>query len=275
MKPAWSDQFDAGRLPRVPVDLPGPVTPDWAWGAATGAGIRVAVIDSGVDAAHPDVGGVTSAVAFEHDPDAPGEVRQVAGPHEDLSGHGTACAAIIRRVAPEAEVHSVRVLGRNLRTRGIVFAAGLAWAVEQGMDVVNLSLSSRSADHLVRFHELADLAYFRGVAVVCAVNNVLAPSYPSQFASVFSVAAHEGKDPFGFDYNPNGPVEFGAPGIEVEVPWAEGRRLRVTGNSFAAPHLAGLLARIRSKHPTLTPSQLKALLQALARNAEPAVAGRS
>ena len=80
--------------------------------------------------------------------------------------------------------------------------------------------------------------------------------------SVISVAAHDGKDPFTYYYNTNPPVEFGAPGIDVEVAWNKGQYLVCTGNSFAAPHMTGITALIRAKHPELTPFQLKTVLLA-------------
>lgn len=229
----------------------------------------VAVIDSGIDARHPAVGEVASAVALRYDPDAEDGVRMDVGSHEDLFGHGTACAGIIRRAAPDCRLHSVRVLGERLTGKGLVFAAGLRWAIENGMSVVNLSLSTGRSDYFSVFHELADEAYFAGLMLVCAMNNVPGPTYPSQYASVFSVAAHDGTDPFGLDYNPAPPVEFGAPGIDLEVPWLDGGSIRSTGNSFAAPHIAGLVARILSKHPGLTPFEVKTVLRAVADNASP------
>jgi subtilisin len=105
--------------------------------------------------------------------------------------------------------------------------------------------------------------------LVSAVNNVPAPSYPSLYSSVFSVAAHERRDPFAFDYNPSPPVEFGAPGIDIELAWLEKGSITATGNSFAAPHITGLIARILGKHPQLTPFQVKTILHALADNADP------
>jgi len=98
------------------------------------------------------------------------------------------------------------------------------------------------------------------------VNNIPEPSYPSLYSSVISVAAHEGKDPFTYYYNVNPPVEFGAPGNDVEVPWNKGQYLVCTGNSFAAPHITGITALIRAKHPELTPFQLKTVLLACAAN---------
>lgn len=224
-------------------------------------------MDSGIEDGHPLVGAVDGAISLSYDASLPDRVRYEEGPHEDLFGHGTACAGIIRRVAPEARLHSVRVLGDRLTGKGLVFAAGIEWAIEHGIRVVNLSLSTGREDYFAVFHELADEAYFKGVMLVCAVNNVPAPSYPSQYASVFSVAAHDRTDPFGFDYNPAPPVEFGAPGIDVTVAWNHGATIVSTGNSFAAPHIAGLVARTLSKHPDLTPFQMKTVLHALADNA--------
>jgi subtilisin family serine protease len=190
----------------------------------------------------------------------------ILGDHDDLFGHGTACAGIIRRAAPQAELYSVRVLGRRLTGKGTVFAAGLRWAIDHGMQVVNLSLSTANRDHFSLFHDLADRAYFHNVMVVSAANNVEAPSFPSLFSSVFSVAAREGHDPFALDYNPAPPVEFGAPGIDVRVAWLGGGTAQVSGNSFAAAHITGLVARILSKHPGLTPFHVKSVLQGVADN---------
>jgi subtilisin family serine protease len=272
VKPAFAEQFEPERLqPIVPLALDGPITKEWAWGGATGAGVKVAIIDSGVDADHPFVQGVAGGIVLEHDPDVEGEVRYVEGPHGDLFGHGTACAGIIKKVAPEAEIYSIRVLGQLLTGKSIVFAAGIRWAIENGMHVVNMSLSTGQKDYFGMFHELADLAYFRNVALVCAINNTppkFGPSYPSEYSSVFSVAAHDGKDPFSFDYNPTPPVEFGAPGINIEVAWADGGTTDGIGNSFAAPHITGLVARILSKHPGLTPFQMKTILHSIASNRE-------
>ncbi len=247
------------------IDLP--VTKEWAWGGASGAGIEVAVVDSGVDPAHPAVGSVETAIALSWDNDAD-EVRFVEGAHDDLYGHGTACAGIIRRAAPDARIMSVRVLGERLTGKGLVFAAGLRWAIEHGARVINLSLSTGREDYFGLFHEIADEAAFAGVVLVCATNNVPAPTYPGQFSSVISVAAHDGQDPFSIDANPSPPVDFGAPGMDVEVPWLNGGTIVSTGNSFAAPHVCGLVARMLSKHPHLRPYDVKTVLRAVSTNAQ-------
>jgi subtilisin family serine protease len=83
---------------------------------------------------------------------------------------------------------------------------------------------------------------------------------------VISVAAHAGKDLFTYYYNPAPPVEFGAPGIDVRVAWNNKSYSTSTGNSFAAPHITGIVALIRAKHPELTPFQIKTVLLACASN---------
>lgn len=267
--PAWSGPFvDAGASPGSLARSAGlqSIDRDWAWGRATGKGVRVAIIDSGVEGSHPKVRGrLVESVAVQLSADGDPEV--VPDEPQDLFGHGTACAGIILGLAPEAEIVSVRVLGADLKGKGAAFARGLEWAIERGVQVANLSLSSKSEAMYPVFHELADDAYFHNVALVSAANNVPVQSYPSLFSSVLSVAAHGEPDPWRFYYNPRPPVEFGAWGVDVPIAWKDGTETAATGNSFAAPHIAGLVALILSKHPGLTPFEVKAILAAVADNA--------
>jgi subtilisin family serine protease len=91
-------------------------------------------------------------------------------------------------------------------------------------------------------------------------------SFPWRFASVVSVGSHEQSEPLAFFYNPTPPVEFFARGVDVDAPWLGGGRLRVSGNSFATPHMAGICALVVGKHPELTPFQLKSVLYLVADN---------
>lgn len=269
VRPAWSQQFAADAIRQLVVNGPlAHIDPEWAWGGSTGKGVRVAIVDSGIEYDHPALEGcVRGGVVVEFDESAPANVRIESDDHpDDVAGHGTACAGIIHGIAPEAELYSVRVLGRNMGGRAIQFAGGLDWATDNGMQVVNLSLSTSLQQYFALFHELADNAYFRNVVLVSAVNNIPAPSFPSLYSSVISVAAHEGQDPFSYYYNPSPPVEFGAPGIDVRVAWNNKQTLTSTGNSFAAPHIAGIVCLIRAKHPELTPFQIKTVLLACAAN---------
>jgi subtilisin family serine protease len=144
--------------------------------------------------------------------------------------------------------------------------AGLRWAVDQGFDVVNMSLSTTKKQYVDGLHELADAAYFRRTMLIASAHNMPVESFPWRFASVVSVGSHEDADPFVLYANPHPPVEFFARGLNVEVAWLGGETITATGNSFATPHVAGLCALVLSKHPTLTPFQLKSVLHLTARN---------
>lgn len=261
--PAWSAPFAADRRDGLQRQSPlGPLDRAWAFGDGRGRGVTVAIVDSGVEAGHPALGGaLRRSVRVEFDGD---EAVVVGDEPVDVVGHGTACASIVHALAPDAELVSVRVLGPDNRGKGPAFAAGLEWAIEEGIGVINLSLSSRSEAMFATFHDLADRAYFAGSLLVCAANNVPVASYPSLFSAVVSVAAHDVRDPAVWFYNPRPPVEFGAFGLDVDVAWKDGGRIVATGNSFAAPHLAGYAARIRARHPAASPFEVKAILAATA-----------
>ena len=222
------------------------------------------VLDSGVDRNHPKVGPIQDAVVIAVDEDG----KPIATPDTegDVAGHGTACAGVIRALAPECEIHSVRVLGAGYTGSGPVLLGGLRWAVEQGFDVVNMSLSTTKRQFAEVLHELADKAYFNRTILVASAHNMPVESYPWRFSSVISVGSHSEPDSMCFYYNPNPPVEFFARGVDVELAWSGGKTIRATGNSFATPHIAGICTLVRSKHPQLTPFQLKSVLHLIADN---------
>ena len=262
--PGWSTPFTLEQLQQLERITPlEEITREWAWGGSTGRGVKVAILDSGVEASHPAVGRVAGYVSVSQGAQG---IEFEEGPHEDVFGHGTACAGIIRSLAPDCELYSVRVLDRFLSGRGEVFAAGLRWAIEHGMDVCNLSLTTPKRAFFGVLHELADQAYFDNVALITSASNAAVRSFPAMYASVISVASHDTPDPEVFYYNPAPPVEFGAHGIDVSVAWKGGATMTSTGNSFATPHISGLVARILAKHPGLTIFQLKVILRALATN---------
>ncbi len=262
--PAWSLPADAVERIGIAAEWPERVTRDWAWAESTGAGVRVCILDSGVESDHPLVGEIQGAVVITVGGDA--EVGVAEDTEGDLCGHGTACAGIVRSLAPDCELWSARVLGAGYTGSGDVLLAGLRWAVEEGFDVVNMSLSTTKRQFATALHDLADIAYFKRTMIVASAHNMPVESYPWRFSSVVSVGSHEDDDPLVFYANPDPPVEFFARGVDVRVAWLGGESVRCTGNSFATPHITGICALIRSKHRELTPYQLKSVLYLTASN---------
>jgi subtilisin family serine protease len=262
--PAWSLPAGAEKAIELAVQWPAEVTREWAWGSSGGRGVRVCILDSGIEPDHPSVGPLSGAVAVVRGDD--GEITIEPDEEGDLCGHGTACAGIVRSLAPECELYSVRVLGAGYTGSGPVLVAGLRHALENGYDVVNMSLSTTKRELAESLHELADLAYFQRTMLVASAHNLPVESYPWRFASVLSVGSHDRPEPLDFFYNPEPPVEFFARGVDIDVAWMEGSTLRVTGNSFATPHMTAICALVLGEHPELTPFQLKSVLYLTATN---------
>ena len=153
--PAWSLPLDAVERIRVEARWPGSIT-EWAFAGSTGKGVRVAILDSGIEIGHPLVGEVQDDTRSV---DADGNAEITEDEQGDRCGHGTACAGNRALTAPDCELVSVRVLGEGYTGSGRVMLAGLRRAIEQAFDVVNMSLSTTKKELATLLHELADEAY--------------------------------------------------------------------------------------------------------------------
>jgi subtilisin len=237
---------------------------DTSWERCTGRGVRVAIVDSGIDTEHPDLKGKVreSVEAVAED----GKINFRPSTSGDQAGHGTACAGIITSIAPNAELYSVKVLGPNASGSGDMFLVGLDYAIKQKFQVINLSLGTTKRDYFGPLHDLLDRAYHAGCVVVAAANNLPYPSYPSIFSSsIVSVVKRAGADPFNFGYRYGNVIELVAPGVEVKTTWPGGGYRQLTGNSFACPYIVGIIALLMEAYPNLTPFQVKTILYAIAK----------
>jgi subtilisin family serine protease len=243
---------------------------------ATGKGVCVALLDTGVDVTHPDLqGAVVRSVEVVSGPQM--RVQEVAtaglaARQLDPVGHGTACAGIIHQLAPEAPLVSVRVIGAGASGTGEQFVRGLQWvlgACEPKAQVVNLSLGTMEERFATPLRRLVDQAYANDVILVAAANNMGAASYPAQFASLISVDNQGFPDPLMFQYQRGRPVELVARGIYVRAPNTGGGYQLWTGTSFACPHISAVVARLLSLNPRLTAFQVKTLLHVLRANRTP------
>lgn len=234
----------------------------------TGREIKVAVIDSGVDASHPDLQGQLADNANFVD----------AGP-APAENHGTAVAGIIGAragnggivgVAPRARLMGLRACWQlpDLATRcnSFTLAKAINYAILNGARVINLSLSG-PPDRLL--DRLLDVALERGIGVVGAVDaQATGPAFPASHRGVLAVASQgaSGAAPVGAaSTQPGRPLL--APGNDIPVPAPGGRWGFVSGSSYAAAHVSGMLALLDELQPGATPAQLRALLQAAALNA--------
>jgi subtilisin family serine protease len=192
----------------------------------------------------------------------------VEGGCKDVFGHGTAIAGIIRRVAPEAEIGSFRVLGEQLRSRTLIIREGVRLALERGYHILNCSFGCGREDHVLHYKDWIDEAYLRGRHIVAACNNqdFMKREWPGHFPTVITVNFSEARNAPHDElfYRPGNLVEFIAPGQDIVVAWLAGAIKKVTGSSFATPYVAGLLARLISSCPSLSPLHTKTLLQKLA-----------
>jgi subtilisin len=246
-----------------------------------GRGIKIAVIDSGIELSHPSLRHVRliDDVAFEMNEQ--GVVRRVAGWGIDAYGHGTAVASVIQRAAPEAQMGSFRVLDNKLGSKYPIIEEAARIAIERGYHIINCSFGSKGTlDTIGHFKSWIDYAYNQGVHVVSACNNEYfrQPEWPGFFPSVITVNMARTLEENLFlrwDVVTNGKVrhlvEFAARGVDLEIPWKDHQVARHSGSSFAAPHVAGLLARLLSVYPRIKPLVAKSLLQEVAKSWTPAI----
>jgi subtilisin family serine protease len=230
-----------------------------------GQGIKIAVLDSGIETAHPLLNGLTlvdDVAIVEQD----FQIAVMDGGGRDVFGHGTAIAGVVRQIAPEASIGSFRVLGEHLRSRTLIIREGVRQALERGYHILNCSFGCGREDQVLLYKDWIDEAYVQGCHIVAACNNLdfMKREWPGHFPSVLTVNFTRCEDSEAFFCRLGHLVEFAARGQDIEVPWLAGSRKKVTGSSFAAPHVTGLLARLISCCPTISPVHAKALLHQLA-----------
>lgn len=232
----------------------------------SGKGVKIGIIDSGIEASHdafkdnnPIKGGVV--VEYENDEAV---IKDYKG--YDQYGHGTACAGIIHSIAKDAELYSIQVLGNRLSGKVDVFLKGLEWAIENKMDIINLSLGTTNQTYSSNFYNLLDKAYYENITLIAADNNEPIPSIPSIFSSVISVEAIASDDKYEFYFRDSNCIEFLARGLYVKVPWVNNSYMTMLGNSFAAPHISGIVALLKEKNKNLSPFEIKSILKNISSN---------
>ena len=224
----------------------------------TGEGVKVAMIDSGIDRSHRLLQHVDKGICFAVSSDG---VR-TSQDYRDTSGHGTAVASIIHKKAPDAALYAVKIFDDALVVDQKILMESICWAMDQNVDIINLSLGTTDAQIKRRLMEVCQRATEKGIAIVAAEHNAGQESYPAHFSNVIGVKAGTIKGRYDYLFRAGEPIECIAPGTAQRVLWAGGREHIVEGSSFAAPHIAGILALIKQAFPKADLDEMKRVLAA-------------
>jgi subtilisin family serine protease len=226
------------------------------------------VIDSGVDAQHPELAGPLARACVVRKPEG-GEIRctEIAAEQStDAYGHGTAVASAIAAIAPGARLASVKVLNEYNSCSGDELIAGLRWALDQQFRLINMSLATSKPAFQPQLQELCEQAYVQDAIVVASRRNFGDLGMPAMFSSVISVDREDFPDRFLLRYLPHSRIEFAAHGTNVRLAAPGGGYALQTGTSFATPVVTGIVALLLEAFPGLLPWEAKTLLRSLARS---------
>jgi len=227
--------------------------------------LEVAVVDSGMDAAHPDLAGrVVEQFAVEVDAERRPRLVPVAlGSNNDSYWHGTAVGGIIAGLAPNVSLVDIRVLGADNRATSEGLLKGLAYAIERGSRIVNLSLAAADSSKAALF-ELLEKAYYADQIVVAARRNFPAAGdgWPAALSACIGVGRETFERASQFHWWKRNPVEIFGRGEDVVVAVPGGGYTTTFGTSFATPAISGLVALLLGAEPELGPTEIKAVLKA-------------
>jgi subtilisin len=217
------------------------------WHITKGSGIKVAILDTGIDNRHPDISNnFTNGVNF---------TTNNLNDHMDRQGHGTHVAGIIAGtnndfgivgVAPEAELYSVKVLGDDGSgsIEGIV--KGIDWAISQEMDIISMSLGT-SVDPGSYFHNAIKRARAAGIVIVAASGNEnTSIGWPAAYDEVIAVGAVNQAMSRAMFSNFGDELDIAAPGVNILSTYLNDSYAKLSGTSMATPIVAGVVALIQS-----------------------------
>jgi subtilisin family serine protease len=231
---------------------------------ATGSRILVAVIDSGIDAAHPDLAG---AIAGNFD-----AATDEAKPHPHGTGMAGAIAArrSVRGTAPQVGLLTVRAFGSGVG-EGTTFTIvkGLDWAAAQGARIVNMSFAGPPDP---RLRDALAKAFQKGMVLVAAAGNAgpnSPPLYPAADPNVIAVTATDPDDALYIRANRGTHIAVAAPGVDVLVPAPDAAYQFTTGTSVAAAEVSGIAALLIERNPSLKPNDVRAILMRTAKDLGP------
>ncbi len=238
----------------------------------TGKGVKVAVLDTGIDKSHEDLnvrGGhsvFTDAANLDPFYDGDGHGTHVAG---TIAGLNNTLGVI--GVAYDVELYAVKVLNNAGSGSFAGIAQGIEWAVNNGMDIVNMSLGGSSSSTILE--NMCNVANNAGVLLVAAAGNEGRVNgkgdtvgYPAKYASVMAVAAVNQSNQRASFSSTGSAVEIAAPGVSILSAAPGNNYASMNGTSMACPHVAGVAALVKGANPNLTNVQIRQILNNTALN---------
>lgn len=204
---------------------------------ATGRGIRVAVIDSGVNPVHPHVKGVAGGMGYNAD-------GRMSADYLDFLGHGTAVTAVIREKAPMAQVYAVKVFQKTLETTVEALVGAIHWSVARGMDMINLSLGTSNPSHERQLSAAVKEALQSGVTIVAAAPEADVRWLPGALPGVVAVTLDWSipREECRLEVEADGDIHAWATGYPRPLPDVSPED-NLKGLSFAVANVTGMLAR--------------------------------
>jgi len=198
-------------------------------------GLKIAVIDTGINASHPHICAPTHGVIFDPEETDPS--------CDDVLGHGTAVTAAIQEKAPHADYYILKLFGKSLRTAGSRLLQALEWTIEHQMDVVNLSLGTPNFDHRPALEAIVVRGAAAGVILVAARYSERTPVLPGMLEGVISVDVDWNlpRDQYRISQENGSPVFYGS-GFPRPLPGIPIAR-NLSGISFAVANMTGFVAR--------------------------------
>ena len=232
-----------------------------AWGTTRGKGVKLVVIDTGIDMTHPELSGILKGGW---------NAISTAATFNDDNGHGTHCSGTIAAkdddagvvgVAPQIDLYGVKVLDENGSGTFDDVIAGMLWAVENKMEVASMSLGANSGNQALA--DAVEAMRKGGVILIAAAGNSGGSvGYPAAYPGAIAVAASDSRDKLA-SFSSRGPsVAVIAPGVAVKSTYMGGAYDTLSGTSMATPHVAGLTALYVATHKGATPEQARAALSA-------------
>lgn len=228
------------------------------FGKLSGVGVKIAVIDTGLEVTHPyfkSASGI-SCISIEKIDSNWG----IATVIDDPVGHGTACAGIIHKKAPNAHITGIKVLDSDTSGRGPAILDALEWCIDSLYDVVNISLGSFSEKYINEFERLSSYAHEKGVILVAASSADGYESIPARLPGYIGVGPARVIGPYDY-YKKDGHIEYLCNATRQRLAWKDGKQIFLDGSSFSAAHMSGIIALIKEAYPQIRLEELHKLLE--------------